>query len=195
METTPHPDVFFHIRVIIGIVVGLSVTRLLSGLARFVQHPSRERIYLVHLGWVLFLLLAVIHFWWYEFGLSHIEKWTFELYLFVICYAVLLFFICAILFPDQLNEYSGFDAYFHSRQKWFYGLLSSIFIFDVIDTALKGAAHFQSLGMEYPIRQGVFFVCSLIAMFVADRRFHMVFVGVGLVYQILWILRVFDVLR
>ena len=54
-------DQFVHIRIIIGIVTGLSVTRLLTGLARFVQHPVRDRIYLVHLAWAFFLLLAVVH--------------------------------------------------------------------------------------------------------------------------------------
>jgi len=34
-------DQFIHVRIIIGIVTGLSVTRLLTGLARFVQHPVR----------------------------------------------------------------------------------------------------------------------------------------------------------
>jgi DMSO/TMAO reductase YedYZ heme-binding membrane subunit len=80
-------DQFIHIRIIIGIVTGLTVTRLLTGRARFVQHPSRDRIYLVHLGWALFLLLAIVHFWWFEFGLARIEVWTFEVYFFVICYA------------------------------------------------------------------------------------------------------------
>ena len=37
-------DWFIHARIIIGIVAGLSVTRLLTGLARFVQHPVRDRI-------------------------------------------------------------------------------------------------------------------------------------------------------
>jgi hypothetical protein len=36
------------------------VTRLLTGLARFVQHPVRDRIYLAHLAWAVFLLLACI---------------------------------------------------------------------------------------------------------------------------------------
>jgi hypothetical protein len=34
---------FIHVRIIIGIVTGLTVTRLLTGLARFVQHPVRDR--------------------------------------------------------------------------------------------------------------------------------------------------------
>ena len=43
-------DIFQHIRVVIGIILGLGITRLLNGLARFVQHPSENRPYLTHLG-------------------------------------------------------------------------------------------------------------------------------------------------
>lgn len=194
---TRHPlvhDQFFHIRVIVGIVTGLSVTRLLTGLARFVQHPSRDHIYLVHLGWALFLLLAIVHFWWFEFGLMHIEQWTFEIYFFVICYAALYFFTCSILFPDRMDEYSGFADYFHSRRKWFYGLLGGLFVVDLIDTAVKGTAHFQALGLEYPIRQAVLVAMAIAAMFIADRRYHAVFVSLGLIAEIYWILSQFEVL-
>lgn len=187
-------DQFIHVRIIIGIVTGLSVTRLLTGLARFVQHPSRDRIYLVHLGWALFLLLAIVHFWWFEFGLQRIEIWTFEIYLFIICYAALFFFVCALLFPDRMDEYSGFAEYFHSRQKWFYGLLGALFLADLLDTAIKGAEHFSAFGIGYPIRQGVLFVLAIAAMFIADRRYHGAFVVVGLVAEVYWILSQFQVL-
>jgi hypothetical protein len=81
-----------------------------------------------------FLLLAIVHFWWFEFGLERIGVWTFEIYLFVICYAALFFFLCALLFPDRMDEYSGFAEYFHSRQKWFYALLGALFLADLGDT-------------------------------------------------------------
>jgi hypothetical protein len=65
-----HPDVFVHIRIIVGMVLGLSLTRLVTGLTRFVQHPKREQIYPIHFGWVLFMLLSIVYFWWFEFGCS-----------------------------------------------------------------------------------------------------------------------------
>lgn len=195
METTvPEPEQVFHIRTILAVVMGLSITRLLAGLARFVQHPSRENVYLVHLGWVVFLLTAVIHFWWFEFAMVHVELWTFELYCFLFCYTAIFFFICSILFPDRMDEYAGFKDYFHSRQKWFYGLLASLFVVDVIDTLWKGTLHFQALGLEYPIRQGLMFVFAIIAMFVTNQRFHLAFVVVVLVAQVSWILRYFQFL-
>jgi hypothetical protein len=140
------------------------------------------------------MLLAIIHFWWYEFGLSTIRHWTFQLYFFVILYAVLFATIASLLFPDRMEEYSGFEDYFQSRRKWFYGLLTLIFLVDVVDTAIKGASHFYSLGIEYPIRQAAFAICSIIAMFVASKTYQAIFVVVGVIYQISWILRLFDVL-
>ncbi len=36
-------EIFQHVRVVMGIVLGLAITRLLTGLARFVQHPVTAR--------------------------------------------------------------------------------------------------------------------------------------------------------
>jgi hypothetical protein len=51
----PNPEGYVHVRTIIGIVLGLSIARLFTGLARLVQHPKRVAIYPVHLAWVLFI--------------------------------------------------------------------------------------------------------------------------------------------
>jgi hypothetical protein len=115
-------------------------------LTRFVQHPGRDRIDPVHFGWTLFVLSAIVHFSWYEFGLSNITTWTFELYFFVL--------LASLLFPDKMDEYASFGDYLQSRRRWFYGLLTVMFLIDLIDTAIKGREHFASLGLEYPIRQG-----------------------------------------
>jgi hypothetical protein len=65
--------------------------------------------------------------------------WTFAIYLFVICYAALFFFLCA--------------------------LLGALFLADLGDTAIKGAEHFSAFGAGYPIRQGVLAALAFIAMF------------------------------
>jgi hypothetical protein len=188
-------DVFIHIRIIVGMVLGLSLARLVNGMTRFIQHPKREHIYSVHLGWTVFMLSAIVHFWWYEFGLSRIQVWTFEMYFFVLLYATLFVAIASLLYPDKMDDYDGFQDYFESRRKWFYSLLAIMFSIDLIDTAIKGAAYFHALGAEYVIKQVVLIVCSLIAVFVADKRYQLTFVTLAIVYQVLWIFRLFDVLR
>lgn len=188
-------DVFVHIRIIVGMVLGLSLARLVNGMTRFVQHPKRDQIYSVHIGWTVFMLSAIVHFWWYEFGLSRISVWTFEMYFFVLFYATLYVAIASLLYPDKMDDYDGFQDYFESRRKWFYSLLAVMFLIDLVDTAIKGADYFHALGAEYVIKQVVLIVCSVIAVFVADKRYQLTFVAVAIVYQIFWIIRLFDVLR
>jgi hypothetical protein len=50
IEAPSAAEIFPHIRIVMGMVIGLGVTRLLSGLARIVQHPRRTPVYAVHLG-------------------------------------------------------------------------------------------------------------------------------------------------
>ena len=147
---TPHSghDIYLHVRVMIGIIVGLSVARLLTGMSRFIQHPKREHVYLVHLGWAIAILLSVVHFWWWEFRLQEIADWYFEEYACVLFYAILFFLLSTILFPDKLDEYKGFKDYFISRKRWFFGILALTFMVDVWDTLLKGNEYAAALGMN-----------------------------------------------
>ncbi|CCV10138.1 conserved membrane hypothetical protein [Mesorhizobium sp. STM 4661] len=173
-------------------VIGLGVTRLLSGLARIVQHPGQYKLYPVHLAWVASMLLLLVHFWWWEFGLYTLETWTFGKYLFIIFYAVTLFMLCALLFPDSMLDYTSYEDFFYSRRAWFFGLLATTYLLDVIDTLLKGPEHFAHFGIEYLIRTPVFVVLCIVAILVRDRRFHIAFVAGTLIYQISFILRLFD---
>ena len=194
MEGSTDPNLFAHVRVALGMVVGLGVARLLSGLARFVAHPGRQRVDAVHLLWVLSTLLLLLHFWWWEFALTHLRAWHFSIYLFVAAYAALAYLLCALLFPDDLDEYAGYRDYFMSRRRWFFGLLALTFVFDAVDTWIKGPAHWQAQGLEYPLRIAVYLLLCGVAARSGSLRFHLAFAVANLIYQVSWILRLYDVL-
>ncbi len=185
-------EAFLHVRILVGIITGLSISRLLTGLARPIQNQEWKSAGLVHTEWAIFLLLTIVQFWWFQFGLSKIDKWTFGLYLFVIGYAILLFLACTILFPDVVDQETGRETYLLSRRKWFYGLLAAIFLVDLGDTAFKGMEYFRSLGFEYPIRQFLFATLSIVAIFVRWKPYHVAFVTGGILYQLSWAARQFD---
>ena len=187
-------EIFLHVRVVIGIVLGLAVTRCLNGVAHFVQHPGRYKLYPVHLGWVAWVMLMLVHFWWWQFWLRGIEQWTFALYMFLMTYATLLFLLCALLFPDNIAEYSGYEEFFLSRRRWFFGILGTTFVFDLIDTLLKGRQHFESFGVEYFVRTPACLILCVVAMITTNRRFHALFVTGSLFYEVSWILRQFRTL-
>jgi hypothetical protein len=185
----PPLEIFLHVRVMIGVIVGLSIARLLTGIARFIQHPKQNQVYLVHLGWVLGVLLSVIHFWWWELQLQYLVRWDFANYLCIVFYAFLFFLLSALLFPDNMDEYKGFREYFISRKRWFFAILALTFLVDVADTLLKGTSYAAALGMEYTIRVVVYEVLCVLAMFVSNQRFQGCFVVISLLYQVSWIYR------
>lgn len=188
--------IFEYIAVLVSIIVGLGITHILAGVARLIQHPGRARAYWVHLLWALYCFISLIFFWWWEFSLSGVEQWTFFLYLFVVFYAVLYFSLCSLLFPADLDGYEGYEDYFFSRRRWFFGLLAAVWLVDIGDTLMKGGwAHFESFGWEYPFRIALYVVLSLVAMKTRNRRFHGTFAVLGVIYQLSYILREFQSLQ
>ena len=141
-------DVFNYVMVLASIVIGLAITHLLQGVAGIVQHPQRAKLYWVHLAWVASVFLGAIFWWWWEFRLSA-QAWNFQLYVFVLLYAVVIYLRAALLFPADLEGYDGFKDYFYSRRGWFLGLSAGQVAIDVIDTLLKGTAYFTSLSLGY----------------------------------------------
>jgi hypothetical protein len=91
------------------------------------------------------MLLTLVHFWWWEYRLTGLQHWTFEVYLFLITYSTLLFLLCTLLFPDQIADYSGYEEFFISRRMWFFGIFAATILFDVADTLIKGPARYPLL--------------------------------------------------
>lgn len=188
------PTQFIHIRMVLSMVVSLSIARLLSGLAKFVQHPGRLKVDGVHLLWVLYMLVTLIHFWWWEFALSRVGPWHFLQFVFVVGYSAVLYLLCAILFPDDIAEYAGYRDYFQSRRRWFFGILAFTLLLDVADSGLKGTAHLQELGTAYGVKTAAAILLCGVAALVTSRRFQWALVLVALAVQQWWILRLYNVL-
>ena len=188
------PNQFIHIRMVLSMVVSLAIARLLSGFARFVQHPGRVKVYWVHFLWAIHMLVMLIHFWWWEFALSRIGPWHFGQFAFVVAYGSVLYLLCAILFPDDITEYDGYQNYFMSRRRWFFGVLALVLVLDVVDTWIKGSSYLQALGAPYAARTIVGVLLCGAAAFTQNQRFHALLVCGTLVYQAWWILWLYDVL-
>jgi hypothetical protein len=192
MQAAATPEVYVYIRTVMSMVIGLSLARLLTGLGGIVQSPGKFRVYWVHLGWVASMFLFIIHFWWWEYRLQSLAVISFGVYLFLISFCCLFFFLCVLIFPTTIEDYGGYEEYFISRRRWFFGMLAVTYVVDFLDTLLKGKPYLAALGWEYPARNAVYIVLCIVAAWTANRRFHAVFVSAGLIYQITWIFRLYD---
>lgn len=182
---------FVHVRVLLGIITGLGLTHLLRNFADLMDRPAK-RVYWVHLGWALYVFLYVLHFWWWEFQLSLLNPWSFNVYMFITAYALLLYLLCAFTFPASMTDHPGYREHYYSRKHWFFGLLALIFLVDMWDTWIKGAEHFHDFGIEYPVRNITHLLLCIVAIKVRSPAFHGTFVLCALAYQVSWILRAFE---
>jgi hypothetical protein len=182
-------DIYLHVKVLLSMILGLAIAQLLRGVSRIVQHPGKFPVYWVHLIWTLFLFLYLVHFWWWEFALERISQWTFPLYFFLAIYATLLYLICSLFFPDEIDEYEGFRNYFYYRRKWLFAFMIIVFSLDFVDTAIKGPAYRAQFGTMANVRDIIFIALCLLAMKIGNRSFQAIFACLAVLLEILYILK------
>ena len=134
---------FEYVMVLVSIVIALAIAHLLTAVAeaihRFRGHGESIKLSAVFLLWVGFVLIWLVSFWWWEFKFQEVAvEWSYGLYLFVICYAIVLFMLAEILVPHRMRGVSDSYVHFVEGRKWFFGTLLLVQAIDVIDTFLKG---------------------------------------------------------
>ena len=180
-------DLFVHVRVVMGTVIGLGITRILMGVAGIIQHPARGKLSAIHLLWAASTLVELILFWWWEFALYDIQEWTFGIFAFLILYSITLFLMAALLFPDRIDDYASYEDFFLKRRHWFFGVFGLTFLLDIVDTLIKGEPYFDTLGIDYLIQVPIGLALCAIAIWTTSRRYHLGLVIVHLIYQLWWI--------
>jgi hypothetical protein len=169
-------DFFNYVMVLASVIVGLAVAHLLQGVARMIQEREQEKLYWVHLLWIVLMFHNALFWWWWEFGLSRMGRWTFELYVFLLYFAVLLYVICAILVPASLGGYADYRAYYYSRRRWLFGLLLVFSLLDLVDSATKGWDHLKALGWPYFLSVAIRSALIVVAFKSRNERVHAVIV-------------------
>lgn len=182
-------ETFTHVRTMISIILGFSVAQLLKNSVKLIDHSKISRPYSLHLLWVFYAFLLIIHFWWWEARLRDVATWNFLEYLFLILYTAMYYGLCVLIFPDAIGEYKGFKDYFFSRKHWFFSFLIVIFVMDFADTLLKGKDYFFTLHREYPIRNGVHILLCLAGIRYNNVRFQYVLAILFILYEFFYIFR------
>ena len=133
----------------------------------------------------------LVFWWWWEFQLGVLEVWTFKVYLFVLLYAVTLYFLCAIIYPPDLRGYDGYRDYYFSRRRWFFGACVVSIGIDLVDTLLKGSDYLAGLGWEYPVAQSTRAAAFAGAMWTSNERYHAVVALANVIWLLSFALRMF----
>jgi hypothetical protein len=168
-------DPFSYVSLITSIVAGLGITRLMAGFGRLLQSRHQVRFYWVHFVWLLNVLIYILLNWWVLYRWRVQPTWTFYLFIFVLIAPGLLFLETVVLFPDELPAGADMKAHYYSSHRLFFLLAGFIVLFDVLDTWLKGWAHFIAQGPQYFLVIGVLSSLCFVAAFTKNARYHAFF--------------------
>jgi len=160
-------------RIIVGMVLGsASPPRQRHDAVR--QHPGQTRIYPIPLGWEVFVLISIVPRWWFEFYLSQDRDVRF-LHLSVgDRRRDDLRALAALLFPDRMSEYAGYEDYFESAQALVLRPSRLSCVLDLGDTMIK-AATISPARAGISLSTGAFIVAAVAAMFIPGKPYQALF--------------------
>lgn len=179
---------FTHVRMILGFILSHCLAQLLRGASKLIVHPTRSRLYWVHLLWTFYVFLDIIFFWWWEYQLYQISRWTFGMYLLVIMYIILYYILCSLLFPDDISEYQGYRDYYYARRQWFFGIVAFTYPIDALDAYIKNGAHIASMSTIHIVRTVLCTLLCLVAVYTSNERYHALLAIVLIGDIIFWII-------
>ena len=188
---------FEYVMALVSIVVGLGLTHILKALGaaihRLKKHDKPVRLEAVYLLWIAFVLIWLVSFWWWEFKFKTIDlQWTFESYLFVLFYAIVLFLTAVILVPNYMEGVKDSYEYFMSGRRWFFGMVILANFIDVGDSMLKGVA--WALRPASIVNWVVFFAAGVIGIFAKRRSIQLSLAIVMFLFEIVFSLLSVDTL-
>ena len=133
-------DAVEYLSVLVSIVLGLGITQILMGFARWLEHREAFRVYPPVVTWAGFLLLLHVQTWWSMFGMRNVGGWNFLQFAAVLLQPVILFLMAVLIFPSATARQRDTRAYFHRQRRWFFGLLIAV----VVTSLLKDATRLTS---------------------------------------------------
>lgn len=119
---------FDYLSVLLSIVLGLGITRLLSGLARWLEQRKEVRGYGPTLVWAAVLLLLHIQTWWAMFGLRVWPDWSFLQFSIVLAQPIVLYLLASLALPAESSTERDLRANFFHHRPVFFALLIALLV-------------------------------------------------------------------
>jgi hypothetical protein len=165
--------VFEYIGVLISVIMGLGITHLATGATKLIQRRDEVRFDLPHALWTLNVLMYILLIWWSMFWWSGHEDWYAYQYMFITLYAIVLFFLAAMLYPWDMDK--GFDirAYFFRNRIWFFGGLAVAWLLDIPETVVKASTDLRPVPQEYIVFVSLHLAIAVIGLVTRNATVHL----------------------
>jgi hypothetical protein len=125
MPKAPTPDYLF---VLVSIIIGLGISRVLTGVAGVIVHHRRVRLYWVWVVAVLLVFLAHVQLWWGTFSVGEaVAKGSFHDFMLFLLSPIALYLSAAVIIPDfEDDEVVDLREYYLENHRGFFVFLALV---------------------------------------------------------------------
>jgi hypothetical protein len=180
---------FEYLLALISIIAGLGLTRALSGLAGEIHTVAERGVPGVRTAWTASALLWLIAFWWFSFTLRAVTTWTVPLLMFVLGYASVIYFMIALLHPDERENECDSLTSFIARRRWFFSTFVGLGVLDLADTWLKYTVLGEGLPpmISYSLLMGAWIFLGAVGVVSENKLFHRAFAYLWVLVMFAWV--------
>ncbi|MEL7536912.1 MAG: hypothetical protein AAFZ58_02625 [Pseudomonadota bacterium] len=165
-------DPFEYVMVIVAIIIGLGITRILTGIAGLIQHRATVKAYWVHLVWVTAIFLFMVELWWGWWGLRGTSEWRYLDYFPLFFTPIVLYILSALAFPDFPDkDRLDIRDYYYANHRWFFSIFALYPITLFVSESLLGPQ--SVLSWQNYVRLGILAVLVLCAI-IRNAVFHVI---------------------
>ncbi|WP_313606748.1 hypothetical protein [Rhizobium sp.] len=156
---------------VISMVLGLSVTRLLTGLVTVFRIRRRSPLDWVPLAWSAVLFMMQLQYWWAINQLATLRQmFQFGEFIFLVLMTLMLFLTAALLLPSRSeDETDGLRVYFEQDGRYSLLSLSAFLLFGFIVNVFG----FQSsVASAWAVTDVPMIVFPALAFVLQDRKYY-----------------------
>jgi hypothetical protein len=176
---------FEFISILMSIIIGLGVTNLLAGAGRAFYRRKQTPMDEVHIVLTAATLLILALNWWVAFKWNTIVVWSFDKFLVLIVWTIMLYLLTTFLYPPDLSEEEERRNRFDVNRTGYYAAFIAFCFMDIVQTALRS-------GLLDPVWYlpfvGHFEVLGVAGLIVRKRGYDRFFAWYQLIVLLLWAL-------
>jgi hypothetical protein len=128
---------FEFISILMSIVIGLGVTNLLAGAGRAFYRRRETPMDEVHIVLTLATLLLLALNWWVAFKWNTNVVWSFDKFLVLLVWTIMLYLLTTFLYPPDLSEEEERRNRFEGNRSGYYAAFVGFCLMDIAQTALR----------------------------------------------------------
>ena len=106
----------------------------------------------------------------------------------IVCMALALFFLSALLFPYEMDKDIDIESYFFRQRRWFFATFIVAWLLDIPETLLKGTTELRDVPAAYVYFIAVHLLIAVTGLVSENRKLHMVLPVIWLIFTLGYVL-------